>query len=70
MKTSSTFAPLLESFFTQRLMKQKFASPHTIKSYRDTFHLLLEFIQRRLGKQPSQLERKRPRIGALKEQSD
>lgn len=39
----SSFAILLESFFTQRLMKQLLASPHTIKSYRDTFHLLLEF---------------------------
>jgi site-specific recombinase XerD len=54
----SSFAVLLESFFTQRLMKQLFASPHTIKSYRDTFHLLLEFAHRRLKLQPSDLELK------------
>jgi site-specific recombinase XerD len=56
MKSATSFAVLLESFFTQRLMKQRLASPHTIKSYRDTFHLLLQFSQRHLGKQPSQLE--------------
>lgn len=56
MKSNFTFAALLESFFTQRLMKQRLASPHTIQSYRDTFHLLLQFTQQRLGKQPSHLE--------------
>ena len=56
MKSPPSFAVLLESFFTQRLMKQRLASPHTIRSYRDTFHLLLHFIQQRLSKQPSQLE--------------
>lgn len=56
MKTFASFAVLLESFFTQRLMKQRLASPHTIKSYRDTFHLLLQFSQQHLSKQPSQLE--------------
>lgn len=48
-------AVLLESFFTDRLMRQRRASPHTIASYRDTFRLLLRFTQRRLGKSPSQL---------------
>lgn len=56
MKSSASFAVLLESFFTQRLMKQRLASPHTIRSYRDTFHLLLQFIEQRLRKKPSQLE--------------
>jgi len=56
MKSIPSFAPLLESFFIQRLMKQRCASPHTIKSYRDTFHLLLVFIRNHLGKQPSELE--------------
>ena len=52
----SSFAVLLESFFTQRLMKQLLASPHTISSYRDTFHLLLEFTHQRLKVQPSDLQ--------------
>lgn len=56
MKTRPDFAVLLQSFFTQRLMHQRHASPHTIKSYRDTFCLLLEFINQRLGKEPSRLE--------------
>lgn len=55
MKTTATLAFLLESFFTQRLMNQRQASPHTISSYRDTFRLLLQFTQRRLNKPPSQL---------------
>ncbi len=55
MKPASTFAPLLQRFFTQRLMAQRHVSPNTIASYRDTFHLLLEFAQRRLHKPPSSL---------------
>jgi site-specific recombinase XerD len=56
MKTSKTLAFLLESFFTQRLMKQRQASPHTISSYRDTFRLLLRFTRRWLNKPPSHLD--------------
>src|ERR1700730_2022155 len=55
MNASATFAPLLERFFTQRLMQQRQASPHTISSYRDTFRQFLKFIQRRLSKAPSRL---------------
>ena len=50
-----SFAPLLEGFFTQRLMRQRRASAHTIASYRDTFRLLLQFVQQRLHKTPSAL---------------
>lgn len=52
---NTSLAVLLESFFTQRLMKQLLASQHTIKSYRDTFHLLLEFANQNLKKQPSDM---------------
>jgi len=55
MKSSGTLATLLESFFTQRLMNQRQASPHTISSYRDTFRLLLQFAQQRLHKAPAKL---------------
>lgn len=55
MTTSADFAPLLERFFTQRLMQQRQASPHTISSYRDTFRQLMKFIQQRLHKLPSHL---------------
>jgi len=50
------FPVLLEAFFTDRLMRQRQASPHTIASYRDTFRLLLEFAQHQLDKAPSHLE--------------
>jgi integrase/recombinase XerD len=55
MKPAPNFAGLLERFFTERLMAQRRVSPNTIASYRDTFHLLLEFAQRRLRKNPSDL---------------
>jgi site-specific recombinase XerD len=56
MKTAPTFAGLLQGFFTQRLLQQKQASPHTIVSYRDTFRLLLQFAEKRLHKSPARLD--------------
>ena len=55
MTSLANFPGLLEAFFTDRLMNQRQASPHTIASYRDTFRLLLEFVQLRLKKAPSSL---------------
>ena len=55
MSAKTSFAPLLERFFTQRLMQQRDASPHTISSYRDTFRQFLKFIQQRIHKAPSRL---------------
>ena len=55
MKTSTSLAPLLERFFTQRLMQQRNASPHTIKSYRDTFRQFLVFAQQQIKQSPSSL---------------
>jgi site-specific recombinase XerD len=55
--TSHAILPsLIERFFTQRLIQQRNASPHTIASYRDTFRLLFAFAQARLGKPPSRLD--------------
>lgn len=53
--TRTSLAPLLEGFFTQRLMQQRQASRHTISSYRDTFRQLLKFTQKRRHKPPSRL---------------
>jgi len=53
--STPTFPILLERYFTQRLMQQRQASAHTIASYRDTFRLLLKFVQKRLRKAPSTL---------------
>lgn len=50
-----SFAALLERFFTQRLMQQRQASPHTVISYRDTFCQFLKFVQQRLRRSPSRL---------------
>ena len=55
MTTTTSLAPLLEHFFTQRLMQQRQASAHTISSYRDTFRQFLRFAQQRLHQPPSRL---------------
>jgi integrase/recombinase XerD len=52
----TALAPILEAFFTDRLMTQRGASPHTIASYRDTFALLLGYIHQQTGKLPAQLD--------------
>jgi site-specific recombinase XerD len=52
----SLLAPTLQAFFVDRLAKQRHASPRTVIAYRDTFRLLLCFLQARTGKQPSQLD--------------
>lgn len=51
----STLAPLMEAFFTEHLIAQRDASPHTVASYRDTFCLLLRFAGARTGKPPYQM---------------
>ena len=53
--TSASLQSLLQSFFTDRLLRQRQASPHTISGYRDSFRLLLQFAKQRLGKMPSTL---------------
>jgi site-specific recombinase XerD len=55
MNTASTFPTLLETFFIDRLLRQRQVSPHTLASYRDTFRLLLQYAQQNLGKAPSVL---------------
>lgn len=51
----SDLAPILQGFFTDRLARQKKASPNTIAAYRDTCRLLLAFAQDKTGKAPSRL---------------
>jgi integrase/recombinase XerD len=48
-------APLLQAFFSDRLVAQRAASPHTIAAYRDSFRLLLAFLDQHTGKPPSKL---------------
>ncbi|MGB6581009.1 MAG: tyrosine-type recombinase/integrase, partial [Streptosporangiaceae bacterium] len=52
----SPLAPILEGFFTDKLIRQRQASPHTIAAYRDTCRLLLAFTSGQVRKQPCQLD--------------
>lgn len=70
MIPATPLAPLLERFFTQRLMQQRQASPHTISSYRDSFRQFLQFAAQRLQQAPSRLrlaDLDAPVIGAFLE---
>ena len=61
-------APLLQGFFTDKLMLQRQASAHTVAAYRDTFKLLLSFAQQRTGRHPAELslaDLDAPAIGAF-----
>jgi site-specific recombinase XerD len=55
MNTQSSFSALLQAYFTDRLMGQRSASPHTIANYRDAFRLLIAFAERWLKKPPTKL---------------
>jgi site-specific recombinase XerC len=52
----SLVAPTLQSFFTDRLVNQRRASPRTIASYRDSLKLLVTFVHAKSGKTPAQLD--------------
>jgi integrase/recombinase XerD len=52
----TALAPTLQAFFTDRLLRQRQASPHTVAAYRDTWRMLLTFTARQAGKQPCQLD--------------
>jgi site-specific recombinase XerD len=52
----TALAPTLQAFFTDRLARQRHASPHTIAAYRDTWRLLLSYASAKTAKQPSQLD--------------
>jgi integrase/recombinase XerD len=49
-------APTLQGFFTERLIGQRHASPHTIGAYRDTLRMLLAFAAQHTTKPPSLLD--------------
>ena len=67
---STPLAPALEAFFTDRLLCQQRVSANTIASYRDTFRLLLTFMQQKTGTRPARLELTQldaPTLGAFLE---
>jgi site-specific recombinase XerD len=53
--STTSFPRLLQSFFTDRLLRQLRASPHTVAAYRDTFRLLLRFALERHRQPPTKL---------------
>jgi integrase/recombinase XerD len=57
MKTpnTATLAPLVQRFFTERMVAQRNASPRTVAAYRDSFRLLLTWYEQTLGKPPEAL---------------
>jgi site-specific recombinase XerD len=52
----TALAPALQAYFTDRLGRQRNASPHTVAAYRDTFRLLLAFVTARTGTPASRLD--------------
>jgi len=52
----TSLAPTIQAFFTDRLMRQRHASPHTVAAYRDTFCLLFSYVADVGGKTPAQLD--------------
>jgi integrase/recombinase XerD len=52
----TTLAPTMQAFFTDRLARQRHASPQTVAAYRDTMRLLLGFAQAQTGRPPSELD--------------
>lgn len=47
---------LVESFFTEYLPRQRGASVHTVRAYRDTLKLLFQFVAQRNGRNIASLE--------------
>jgi site-specific recombinase XerD len=52
----TSLTPTLQAFFTERLMRDRRASPHTVAAYRDSFRLLLTHIASTTGKTPAGLD--------------
>jgi site-specific recombinase XerD len=55
INTPERFAELVQAFFGDYLIQQRDVSPRTVSTYRDTFRLLLSFLQQACGKRPEQL---------------
>jgi len=49
-------APTLQAFFTEHLIGQRQASPHTVSAYRDAIRLLLAYVADHSGKPPARLD--------------
>ena len=52
----TAIAPTVQAFFTDRLQRERDASPQTVAAYRDAWRLLLGFVSDRSGKPPTGLD--------------
>jgi integrase/recombinase XerD len=52
----TALSPTLQSWFTEYLIGQRGASPHTVAAYRDCMRLLLCYAHRRHGVEPAHLD--------------
>ena len=55
MKTTKDFAPVLQSFFEDYLVKERGVSAHTVRAYRDTFVQLIEYLDERRRIKPERI---------------
>jgi integrase/recombinase XerD len=51
-----SFAALAQIFFAEHLTQQRAMSPRTVATYRDAFVLFLNFAERQLHKQPTEIQ--------------
>ncbi len=49
-------APTMQAFFTDWLIRQRQASPHTVVAYRDAVRLLFNYVSATTGKTPAELD--------------
>jgi integrase/recombinase XerD len=52
----NALAPTLQTFFTDRLVRQRHASPETVAAFRDGLRLLVGFASQLVHNAPSQLD--------------
>src|SRR3954453_5498458 len=55
MTKAASVSSLIQYFFAQHLSKHKHVTPRTITCYRDTFRLLLQYLNRQTGLNPVDL---------------
>ena len=55
IEAGGLIGPHLQSFFAEHLLAHKRVSPQTVACYRDTFRLLLRFMQKKTAVEPSAL---------------
>jgi integrase/recombinase XerD len=52
----TALAPTLQAFFTDRLIRQRHATSHTVAAYRDTLRMLVSYATAQTGVAPSRLD--------------